>query len=43
MCEALDAHPLGTGIHLIEGSSIDENIISDVHKFAEPYQNTWFV
>lgn len=37
--QALDAHPLRHKIHLIEGSSIDDNIISDVHKFAKPYQN----
>ena len=37
--QALDGHPLRHKIHLIEGSSIDANVISDVYKLAEPYQN----
>ena len=37
--KALDNHPLRYKLDLIEGSSIDNNIINTVHAKASPYQN----
>lgn len=34
---AIDAHPMRSRIEMIEGSSIDEDVISQVHKMAEGY------
>ena len=35
---AIDAHPMRSRIEMIEGSSIDANIVSQVHDFAKGYQ-----
>jgi cephalosporin hydroxylase len=34
---AIEAHPMASWIEMIQGSSIDENIISRVHKFSSDY------
>jgi cephalosporin hydroxylase len=35
---AIDAHPMRSRIEMIEGSSIDANIVTKVHDFAKDYQ-----
>lgn len=35
---AIDAHPMRSRIEMIEGSSIDANIVAQVHDFAKGYQ-----
>lgn len=35
---AIDAHPMRSRIEMIQGSSIDEGIVAQVHEFAEDYQ-----
>jgi cephalosporin hydroxylase len=37
--EAIEAHPLAHKIKMIEGSSIDENIIKEVRDFAKNFQS----
>ena len=37
--KALDNHPLRNKIHLIEGSSISEDVITQVNSFAKNYKN----
>lgn len=37
--EAIEAHPMAHMIHMIEGSSIDEGVIEQVHDVAKPYKN----
>lgn len=36
---AIDAHPMRSRIDMIEGSSIDAKIVSQVHDFAKDYQS----
>lgn len=36
--KAIDAHPMRSRIEMIQGSSIDEEIISQVHEFAKGYE-----
>ena len=37
--KALDAHPLRFKMHLIEGSSISQNVISEVYSHADGHEN----
>lgn len=35
---AIEAHPMASRIHMLEGSSIDRAVIDQVHKFAQPFK-----
>jgi len=37
--EAIEAHPLANKIKMIEGSSIDENLVKEVRNFAKNFQS----
>ena len=36
--EAIEAHPMASRIEMIEGSSVDPVIVSEVHRFAKKYK-----
>jgi cephalosporin hydroxylase len=37
--ETIEAHPLANRIKMLEGSSIDENIVNEVRKYAKDFQS----
>ncbi len=37
--EAIEKHPMNSRIEMIQGSSIDSEIVAQVHEFSKSYQN----